>query len=81
VSRKRVLTDAQCQDLEAWYSNFQRIGTVDEKCREVGISEDTFRDAIRRVRGETPRPLRRKLSEAEINQLADDISRGTPETA
>lgn len=81
MSRRRVLTDDQCRDLEAWYSNYQRIGTIDEKCREAGISEDTFRDAIRRVRGEVPRPLKRKLSEAEINQLLDGIPRETSESA
>lgn len=79
MTRRRVLTTDQERALEAWYSDFERIGTVDEKCRELGISEDTFRDAVRRVRGETVRNTRRKLSEAEINQLIDDISRGTLE--
>ena len=44
---------------------------------ELGISEDTLRDAIRRRRGADTRPTRRKLSEAELNQLIDGISRGT----
>jgi len=77
MSRKRVLSESQEIELERWYSDYQRIGTVDEKCKELGISEDTLRDAVRRVRGLDTKPLKRKLSEAEINQLIDDISRGT----
>lgn len=77
MTRRRALTDEQCAELARWYEDYQRIGTVDEKCRELGISEDTLRDAVRRARGEEPRPLRRKLSQADINQLIDDISRGT----
>jgi len=79
VTRRRSLTDEQCQQIERWYSDYERVGTVDDKCREFGISEDTLRDAIRRARGEDVRNLKRKLSEADINQLIDDISRGTPE--
>jgi hypothetical protein len=79
MTRRRALTPDQEAALEAWYSDYQRIGTVDEKCRELGISEDTLRDAVKRVRGQEARPLRRKLSQADINQLIDDISRGTNE--
>lgn len=84
MSRRRALTPDQERELERWYSDFQRLGTVDDKCREYGISEDTLRDAVRRVRGEDVRNTRRKLTQAEINQLVDDISRGTskePEVA
>jgi hypothetical protein len=81
MTRRRALTDEQEAALEAWYSDYQRIGTVDEKCRELGISEDTLRDAIKRVRGQITKPLKRKLSQADINQLIDDISRGTSEVA
>jgi hypothetical protein len=81
MTRRRALTDEQETALEAWYSDYQRIGTVDEKCRELGISEDTLRDAIKRVRGQITKPLKRKLSQADINQLIDDISRGTSEVA
>ena len=77
MSRRRVLTPEQETALEAWYSNYERIGTVDAKCRELGISEDAFRDAIKRVRGQETRAVKRKLSDAELNQLADAISRGT----
>ncbi len=82
MTRRRALTPEQEVALERWYSDYQRIGTVDEKCRELGISEDTLRDAIKRVRGEDTKPLRRKLSQADIDRLIDGISRGTkPETA
>lgn len=79
MSRRRRLTDEQEAALEAWYSDYERIGTVDDKCRELGISEDAFRDAVRRVRGLETKPTRRKLSEAELRQLIDGISRGTNE--
>ena len=83
MSRRRVLTNEQETALEFWYSHFERarseIGTVDSKCRELGISEDAFRDAIRRVRKQDVRSTKRKLSEAELNQLLDDIPRGTTE--
>ena len=83
MSRRRSLTDEQEVALERWYSDYQRIGTVDEKCRELCISEDTLRDAVKRVRGQDTKQLRRKLTAAELIRLTDDISRGTsePETA
>jgi hypothetical protein len=77
MSRKRALTEQQAIDAEAWFSEYERIGTVDAKCRELGVSEDTLRDAVRRVRGEITKPMRRKLSDADIDRLLDDISRGT----
>lgn len=84
MSRRRALDEQKAIDLERWYSDYERVGTIDDKCRELGISEDTLRDTIKRVRGQDPRPLRRKLTSAEISQLIDDISRGTtkePEVA
>lgn len=84
MTRRRALTDEQSAALAAWYADYERVGTFAEKCRALGVSEDTARDAIKRARGELPRPVRRKLTEAEINQLVDDISRGTsdaPEAA
>jgi hypothetical protein len=79
MTRRRALTDEQERDIERWYSDYERAGTIDEKCREYGISEDTLRDAVKRVRGEITKPARRKLTDAELNTLLDDISRGTLE--
>lgn len=81
MSRRRALTDEQVKLAAAWFDDFERVGTFEQKARELNVCEDTLRDAIRRARGEDPRPLKRKLSEAELNQLIDDISRGTLETA
>jgi hypothetical protein len=88
MSRRRVLLPDQERALELWYRDYERIGTVDEKCREYGISEDAFRDAIKRQRSLDVRSMQRKLAEAivqaEISQLIDGIPRGTsnePEAA
>jgi hypothetical protein len=71
MSRKRALTEQQAIDAEAWFSEYERIGTVDAKCRELGVSEDTLRDAVRRVRGELTKPIRRKISEAESSRMLE----------
>jgi hypothetical protein len=80
MSRKRALTEQQAIEAEAWFSDYERVGSLESKARQLGCDQETLRDAIKRVRGIAPRPLRRKLSEAELNQLLDDIPRGTLET-
>lgn len=79
MSRKRALTEQQAIDAAAWFTAYERVGSFAGKAKEMGVDEETLRDAIKRVRGERPRPVRRKLSDAEFNQLIDDISRGTSE--
>jgi DNA invertase Pin-like site-specific DNA recombinase len=77
MGRRRALTPEQSQAAAAWFADFKRIGTFEQKAREMGVSEDTLRDAIKRARGEDPKPVKRKLTAAEIDRLVDDISRGT----
>lgn len=79
MSRRPALTEQQAIDAEAWFSDYERVGTLERKARELGVDTETLRDAIKRKRGIAPRPLRRKLSDAELNQLLDDIPRGTLE--
>jgi hypothetical protein len=81
MSRKRALTDEQEAAASAWFNDYERVGTFEQKAKELGVDTETLRDAIKRARGITPRPLRRKLTNAELNQLLDDIPRGTEEVA
>ena len=81
MTRRRALTEQQAIEVELWFRDYERVGSLNAKARELNVSKDTLRDAIARVRGGETRPLRRKLSESELNQLVDDISRGTLEHA
>jgi hypothetical protein len=65
VSRRRALSEQQAIDAEAWFADFERVGTFEQKARGLGVCEDTLRDAINRVRGKDTKTIRRKLSEAE----------------
>lgn len=73
MSRRRALDDEQIAALNAWYCDYERVGSLAEKARELNVDEQTIRDAIARVRGLSPRPVKRKLTTAEINQLIDGI--------
>jgi hypothetical protein len=77
MSRKRALTEEQEAAAAAWFNDYERVGTFEQKAKELGVDTETLRDAIKRARGLMPRPLRRKLTNAELNQLLDDIPRGT----
>ncbi len=78
MSRKRALTQEQAIEAEAWFRDYERVGTIKEKAKEFGVDDETLLDAIRRVRGEDPRPIRRKIDiDAEVDRILSDISRGT----
>jgi hypothetical protein len=82
MSRKRRIDDPEQEKaLLAWFNDYERVGTFKDKARELQVDEETLRDTIKRLRGETPRPVRRKLTMAELNQLLDDIPRGTEDAA
>lgn len=53
------------------------MGTFSAKARELGVTKDTLRDAIRRVRGLDTRNTREKLSSLEIDALANELLGGT----
>lgn len=76
----RALNEAEAIEAEAWYSQFERIGTFSAKARQFGVTRDTLRDAIRRVRGQLTRNTRQKLSAFEIDRLAEEILAGTNDT-
>lgn len=78
MTRRRALTDEQAIEAERWFSDYERVGTLKDKARELGVDDETLLDAIRRIRGEIPRPLKRKLDiDAEADRILSDIPRGT----
>lgn len=62
MTHPRALSEQQAIDLEAWYGQYERIGSVRAKCEELGITPHTLYDAVRRIRGQETRVTRDKLS-------------------
>ena len=62
MSHPRALTEQSAIDLEQWFTDYERVGTVDAKARELGISKDTLYDTVRRVRGLDTRVVRKKVA-------------------
>ena len=73
MSRRRRFTDEQCRDLAEWFSNLRRMGSVAQKARDLEVSEVALRDAIARGMGNDTSSIRKKLSEAEIDALAESL--------
>jgi transcriptional/translational regulatory protein YebC/TACO1 len=71
MPRKLKLSQGACEELAEWFKNYQRIGTFAEKAKEVGVSEQTLRNAIDRGLGRDDGNLRQKLSNADIRTFAD----------
>ena len=74
--RPAALDEQKAIDLERWYSEVERLGTVRKKCEELGITPHTLYDAIRRVRGQDHRLTRQKV--AAFRQTLTVISVGQP---
>lgn len=70
MPRRMKLSPGSCEELAQWFKNYQRIGTFAEKAKEVGVSEQTLRNAIDRGLGKDDSNLRQKLSGADIDELA-----------
>lgn len=77
MSAPRKLTDEQCRELAQWFQSVRNLGTVAAKAKALGISKPALYDAIARGEGRMPSATRHKLSELEIEQLAEEVSRGT----
>lgn len=75
MSHPRALTEQEAIAAEQWFTEYERIGTFNAKAAELGVSRDTLRDAIRRVRGEDTRTTRTKLNEAELEALCNEVNR------
>jgi hypothetical protein len=71
MTRKRRIDDPEQEKaLLAWFNDYERVGTFKDKARELQVDEETLRDTIKRLRGETPRPVRRKVLDATYDQMA-----------
>jgi predicted DNA-binding protein YlxM (UPF0122 family) len=77
MSAPRKLTDEQCKELAEWFKTLRGLGSVHAKAKELGISKPALYDAIARGEGRMTSATRHKLSELEIEQLVDEVSRGT----
>lgn len=75
MSRRRALSEQQAIAAEAWFSDYERVGTLQAKANELQVDVETLKDAIRRVRNQDTKPQRRKLSTAEIEELVEFVSR------
>ena len=70
MTHPRALTEQQAIDAESWYTDYERVGTIGQKCRQLGISPHTLYDAIRRVRGGDTRVVRAKMTAHDLDVLA-----------
>lgn len=80
MSRRRVLTDEQSSDLATWFRQLRLLGSVQSKCRELGISRTALYDAIARAEDRLTSGGRHKLTHAELEELCDLVSHETLQT-
>jgi hypothetical protein len=73
MSKPRVTTDAQDQELAAWYWDMKNMGTVRSKAKEMGISVCAVYDAIARGLGKPTAGTRFKLNAYQIEQIAQQL--------
>jgi len=73
MSRRRRFTDEECANLAAWFTQLRSMGSVAKRARELNVSEVALRDAIARGLGRDTGAQRRKLTQSEIEELADAI--------
>lgn len=71
MTHPRALTEQEAIEAEQWFTDYERVGTFEEKARELGVAKDTLRDAIRRVRKQNTRVTREKLSTSELVKLVE----------
>jgi hypothetical protein len=76
MSKTRVTTDAQDQELAAWYWDMKNMGTVRSKAKELGISVCAVYDAIARGLGKPTTGERFKIAHA-----FDDVPRESIQSA
>ena len=73
MSKPRVTTPEQDAALAEWYGNLKRMGTVQQKARELGISVCAVYDAIARGQGRPTAGARFK-----VREHVDDVPRESP---
>lgn len=74
MSHPRSLGEQQAIAAEQWYRDYERVGTFQAKASELGVTPDTLRDAIRRVRGQLTKNSREKLSAHDMESLLAELS-------
>jgi len=74
MSKPRVTTDEQCQELADWYMTLQSMGTVRHKAAELGISVCAVYDAIKRGLSQPTAGQRFKLNEYERGVSRETLS-------
>lgn len=72
MSKPRVTTDEQDKALADWWWELQRIGTMRDKAKELGISVSALYDAIARGLGKPTCGQRFKLREYQSTQSASN---------
>ncbi len=73
MSRRRRFTDEECASLATWFTQLRSLGSVAKRARELNVSEVALRDAIARGLGRDTDATRRKLTQADIEALADSF--------
>jgi hypothetical protein len=69
----RALDDEEATAVEQWYRDYERVGSVNDKARELGVSRQALYDAIRRVRGLDTTATRRKLTAFGLGSLVGQV--------
>lgn len=74
MSKPRVTTPEQDTELAAWYSQLKRLGSVQQKAKELGISVCAVYDAIARGQGRPTAGSRFKLRDYVSRESIDSES-------
>ena len=78
MTHPRALDEQAAIELERWYQDYERVGSVRSKCQELGITAHTLYDTVRRIRGQDTRVIREKLATFHMEQRLTVISVGEP---
>lgn len=76
MSRRRKLTNEQCNELAKWHAELRQLGTVQSKARELGISVGALYDAISRG-SKKPTAAQRHKFVAYLRQLSGSLREPT----
>lgn len=62
MTRRRALTPDQEVALLAWYDDFERVGSLANKARELNIDVRTLHNTVARVKGKETSYGRQKIA-------------------
>lgn len=63
MSRKRALSPQLETELADWFKDYERIGSLADKCRQLGIVPRTAHNVIARLNGTDTTYTRQKIAE------------------